>query len=146
MEGTWSAVAQGNLEAVRRHVAAGADIDATFVAPGIPGSGATPLHLAVYCNHKEIAEYLIAKGANLNAESRDEYGGTPLHWAAALGRFELAILLIESGADVNAADKSGFTPLDATNYNPELPKEAKLKVTQLLREKGGRTTKQLQQE
>ena len=142
----WSAVAQGNLEAVRRHLAAGVEIDAIFVAPGVPGSGATPLHLAVLSNHREIAKYLIDKGANLNAKARDEYGGTPLHWAAALGRFETARLLIESGADVNAADNSGFTPSDATNYNPKLPKEAKLKVTQLIREKGGKTAKQLQQE
>lgn len=115
----WSAVAQGNLEAVRRHLAAGAEMDATFVAPGIPGSGATPLHLAVLCNHEEIAQCLIAKRANLNARARDEHGGTPLHWAAALGRFEMARQLIEAGADVNAADKNGFTPLDATNYHQE---------------------------
>jgi len=139
----WSAVAQGNLEAVRRQLAAGAEMDATFVAPGIPGSGATPLHLAVLCNHEEIAQCLIEKRADLNAKAQDEHGGTPLHWAAALGRIEMAKLLIEGGADVNAKDKNGFTPLDATNYHPELQKEAKLKVAQRLREKGGKTAEEL---
>lgn len=142
----WSVVAQGNLEAVRRHLAAGAEIDATFVAPGIPGSGATPLHLAVLCNHEEIAQCLIENRANLNAKARDEHGGTPLHWAAALGRLEMARRLIDAGADVNARDNNGFTPLDATNYHPELQQEAKLKVAKLLREKGGKTAEELRQE
>ncbi len=135
----WSAVAQGNLEAVRRHLAAGAEIDATFVAPGIPGSGATPLHLAVLCNHGEIAQCLIEKRADLNARARDEHGGTPLHWAAALGRLDMAERLIRAGANVHSKDKNGFTPLDATNYHRELQKEAKFKIAELLRGKGGKS-------
>ena len=135
----WAAAAQGNLEAVKRHLAAGAEIDATFVAPGIPASGATPLHLAVLADQGEIAECLIVKGADLNAKAKDEYGGTPLHWAAALGRIEMARRLIEAGADVNAKDNNGFTPLDATHYDPESNKKAKLEIAELLREKGGRS-------
>jgi hypothetical protein len=142
----WSAAAQGNLETVLRHLAAGAEIDATFVAPGIPGSGATPLHLAILGNHEEIAQCLIENRANLDAKARDEHGGTPLHWAAALGRFRMARRLIEAGAGINTSDNNGFTPLDATNYHPELQKEAKLKVAQLLRGKGGKTAKELRQE
>ena len=133
----WSAVAQGNLEAVRRHLAAGAEMNATFVAPGIPGSGATPLHLAVLCDQREIAEFLINRRANLNAKAKDEHGGTSLHWAAVLGRIAIAERLIEAGADVNLEDNHGFTPLDATNYDRESNKEAKLKIAKLLREKGG---------
>ena len=134
----WAAAAQGNLEAVKRHLAAGAEIDATFVAPGIPASGATPLHLAVLCDQGEVAGLLIRKGANLNTRAADEHGGTPLHWAAALGRVEMAGRLIDAGADVNAADNHGYTPLDATNYAPDTQKPAKLKTAEMLRAKGGK--------
>ena len=135
----WAAAAQGNLDAVKRHLAAGAEIDATFVAPGIPASGATPLHLAVLTDQGEIAALLIAKRADLNAKAKDEHGGTPLHWAAALGRLEMARRLIEAEADVNARDDNGFTPLDATNYDRESGKKAKLKIAELLRAKGGKS-------
>jgi len=134
----WTAASQGNLEAVRRHIDAGVDVDATFVAPGIPASGATPLHLAVFADQAEIAEFLIAKGATLGARAADEHGGTPLHWAAALGRVEMARRLIDAGADVNAEDNHGYTPLDATGYKPESATEAKLEIAELLRAKGAK--------
>jgi len=133
----WTAASHGNLKGVKRHLAAGADIDATFVAPGIPASGATPLHLAVLCDQGVVAQLLIREGANLNARARDEHGGTPLHWAAVLGRTEMARRLIDAGAEVNAKDNHGFTPLDATNYDPESEKKAKREIAELLREKGG---------
>jgi len=139
----WSAAAQGNLRAVRRHLAAGAEIDATFTAPGILASGATPLHLAVLCDQGEIAQFLIQKGASLSAKAKDEHGGTPLHWAAALGRVEMARRLIDAGADVNAKDDNGFTPLDATGYEPESATAAKLEIADLLRAKGGKRKDQL---
>jgi ankyrin repeat protein len=41
--------------------------------------GWTPLHDAARGGHKEIAELLIAKGADLNAKDND--GETPLDWA-----------------------------------------------------------------
>jgi ferric-dicitrate binding protein FerR (iron transport regulator) len=133
----WTPAAQGNVEAVKRYLAAGARIDGTFIAPGIPASGATPLHLAVLSDQGEVARFLIEKGANLNAKAKDEHGGTPLHWAAALGRVEMARRLIEAGADVNAGDNHDFTPLDATNYHPELETNAKREIGELLRKKGG---------
>ena len=138
----WAAAAQGNIEAVKRHLAAGAKIDGTFVAPGIPASGAAPLHLAVLFDQREMARFLLANGADLNTRAKDKHGGTPLHWAAALGRVEMARLLIEAGADVNAADNNAFTPLDATHYDRESRKEAKLKIADLLRAKGGRSKTQ----
>ena len=127
------------MEAVKRHLAAGAEIDAPFVALGIPASGATPLHIAVLSDQSEIAQFPIEKHANLNAKAEDEHGGTPLHWAAASGRIEMARRLIDAGADVNAKDNSGFTPLDATNYDRESEKEAKLEIAELLPEKGGKS-------
>jgi len=134
----WTAAAQGNVEAVKRHLTAGAEIDGAFVAPGIPASGATPLHLAVFCDHGEMAQFLIKRGANLNARAKDKHGGTPLHWAAALGRFERSRQLIDSGADVNARDNNAFTPLDATNYDSKSRRKLKLRIAELLRQKGGK--------
>jgi len=133
----WTAASQGNLEAVRRHLDGGAEIDAAFIAPGVPASGATPMHLAVLCDQREIAEFLITQDADLNVRAKDQHGGTPLHWAAVLGRIAIAERLIETGADVNSKDNHGFTPLDVTNYDRESNKEAKLKIAELLREKGG---------
>jgi len=138
----WSAAAQGNVQAVKRHLAAGAEINAAFVAPGIPASGATPLHLAVLFNQSEMVRFLVSKGADPGTRARDEHGGTPLHWAAALGNIEMAERLIESGADVNAADNNGFTPLNATNYDRESRRKAKLKIAELLRRKGGKYAKE----
>ena len=139
----WAAASQGNLDAVKRHLAAGAGIDATFIGLGIPASGATPLHLAVLSDQGEIVEFLIEKRANINAKAKDEHGGTPLHWAAALGRIEMARRLIEAGADVDAKDHGGFTPLDATNYDRESEKKAKLEIAELLRGKGGKSGSEL---
>jgi ankyrin repeat protein len=98
------AATDGNIEAVKQHLAAGADVNAKSVF------GLTPLHRAASRGHKEIAELLIANGADVNA--KDVNGGTPLHYAASEGQNEIAELLIAEGADVNAKnDYAGMTPL-----------------------------------
>ena len=139
----WTAASQGSVETVRRLLADGAEIDATFVAPGVPGSGAAPLHLAILSDQREMVRFLIGQGADLDAPARDEHGGTPLHWAAALGRLAIARQLIDAGAGVNARDTHGYTPLDATRYQPESAREAKREIARLLRERGGRFAEEL---
>lgn len=71
--------------------------------------GLTPLHLAAWEGHKDVAELLISKGANVNAKCKD--GSTPLHFAAMFGHKDIAALLISKGADVNIEDTFGYTPL-----------------------------------
>ena len=99
------AAEDGNIEAVKQHLAAGTEVTAR------DKYGRTPLHGVTT---KEITELLIAKGAEVNAE--DEDGWTPLHFAAARGHKETAELLIAKGADVNAKDDEERTPLHYAAY------------------------------
>ena len=55
----------------------------------------TPLHWAASHGHKEIAELLIAAGADVNAKSK--YGRTPLDYAVKYKRTEIASLLRKHG-------------------------------------------------
>lgn len=70
----------------------------------------SPLHYAVYKSHRQIAEFLISNGADVNAKASID-GTTPLHWMAMSGQCELMELLISKGANVNARDDLGKTPL-----------------------------------
>ena len=92
----------GNIEAVKQHLAAGADVNAIY------RRGWSPLHYATIEDHKEIVELLIAKGADVNAKGVTD--STPLHHAAFFGHKEVTELLITAGADVNAKGDDG-TPL-----------------------------------
>ena len=112
----WAAASQGDLHTVKRHLAGGIDIDEAFVAPGIPASGATPLHMAILSDQQDVARFLIDQGANINAPAQDEYGGTPLHWAAVLGRVEMARQLIDAGANVNITSNDGATALHGAAF------------------------------
>ncbi len=94
----------GNIEAVKQHLAAGVDVNASNFA------GWTPLHRAANKGHTEIIQLLIANGADVNAK-HDAFETTPLHDAARKGHKEIAKLLIAEGADVNAKDQWGRTPL-----------------------------------
>jgi len=79
------AAANGNIEAVKQHIAAGTDVNVKNEF------GWTPLHYAALKGQKEIAELLIAKGADVNAVG--DLGRTPLDLAYA----ETADLLRKHG-------------------------------------------------
>ena len=88
------AAKDGNIKAVKQHLAAGADVNAK-------GWFKLTLH--------------IVEGANVNEETYTDW--TPLHWAAYRDHKEIVELLIAEGADVNAKD-AGTTPLDvAEEFN-----------------------------
>jgi len=97
------AAADGNIEAVKHHLAAGTDVNAKN------GERCTPLHLAAGYGQTKVAELLLANGAEVDSKD-DKYEVTPLHYAALRGRKETAKLLISSGADVNAKNVEGGTP------------------------------------
>ena len=123
-----------NIYDVKRHLAAGADVNVKDM------NGNTPLHSAAEKGHKEIAELLIAKGllfkgADVNA--KNDGGITPLHGAAIGGQKEIAELLIAKGATVNAKANDGRTPLDWS---------ANGEIADLLRKHGGKSGEELKAE
>jgi ankyrin repeat protein len=120
---------EGNIEAIKQHLAAGTDVNAKNKW------GGTPLHFAAT---KEMVELLIAKGADVNAKNK--YGSTPLHRAASGGHKEIAEILIAKGADVNAKAEGGKTPLDASIKSEDST------IAELLRKHGGKTGEELKAE
>jgi ankyrin repeat protein len=141
---------KGDIEAVKQHLAAGADVNAGGVF------GTTPLHLAAWLGHKEIAELLITNGTDVNAKKAVE-GETPLHEAAIEGHKEIAELLIVNGANVNAKDKGsgsliGRTPVDlaiilsCSHQSGWGLKAACQETADLLRKHGGKTGAELKAE
>jgi ankyrin repeat protein len=122
----------GDLEGVGAFLTAGVDPNETT---GFT-FGKTPLHDA---STKEIAELLIAKGADVNAVC--PLVGTPLHFAAMKGRKEIAELLITKGADVNFHKQgAAVTPLDRAKMKKHI------ETAELLRKHGGKTRRELKAE
>ena len=123
------AALEGNIEAVKQHLAAGTDVNDKN------RSGETPLYNAAEWGHKAVAELLIAEGADVNAKSNE--GWTPLHNAQGN---EIVELLIAEGANVNAKNVKGKTPLDHNQF-PRYQKQA-----DLLRKHGGKMGEELKAE
>jgi ankyrin repeat protein len=106
-----NAAGEGNIEAVKQHIAAGTDVDAKT-------GGETPLHWAARFGQSQVAELLIAEGADVNA--KNVVGQTPLHLATGASHKEIIELLIAEGAEVNAKTKRGETPLDLAEDDPKI--------------------------
>jgi len=156
------AAGTGDIEAVKKHLAEGADVNAK------DNSGWTPLHHAAIVGQKEIVELLIDNSADVNAKALD--GETPLdsaitfkhpeladvlrkhgaktgdwlnadnsiHSAAGVGHIEAVKQHLAKGADVNAKALDGETPLDWATFrnHPE--------TADLLRKHGGKTGEELE--
>ena len=150
----WTAAFDGNIEAVKQHIAAGSDVNA------VDDEGWSVLDVALTSKNEELINFVkttggksnadksifiasgvgdleavkqhVAAGADVNA--KDNNGWTPLHFAS--DRKNVAEFLIKKGADVNAKDAYGFTPLD----------EADDETADLLRKHGGKTGEELKAE
>ena len=95
----------GNLGAVKLFLQAGMKPDVTNAA------GDTPLLVAVKFGRQDVAETLLARGADPNLAGK-RYGVTPLIWASTKGFTGIMNLLLAKGANVNGADeKIGMTAL-----------------------------------
>jgi len=77
----------------------GANVTARSHAPGVT-RGDTPLHAAIRRRRIEVAEWLIARGADTNAAN--EAGWTPRHLAVVNGEPELTRTLLLNGARADA--------------------------------------------
>ena len=152
------AARDGNIEAVKQHLAAGTDVNAKDEY-----SGYTSLHHAANHGLNEIAKLLIKKGANVNLKADFGYTplmlatntviaelliknganvnathqhGTGLHIAAGVGNRSVVEWFIANGADVNAKSDFG-TPLDMAIVKNHT------EIADLLRKHGGKTGEEL---
>jgi ankyrin repeat protein len=81
--------------------------------------GWTPLHLAAFFGRPEIAEVLLANGADVHARSTNAMRNTPLHAAVAGKRSGVASVLLGHGAEVNVKQHGGWTPLHGAAQNDD---------------------------
>ena len=101
----WRAASTGDLQAIKRYIKEGGDINALDKVFQLSAMSWSALH-----GQTEVVQLLIEKGAKVNIKSGD--GATPLHSAAFLGRVDVAKLLLENGADIKARNNDGATPID----------------------------------
>jgi ankyrin repeat protein len=111
----FEACAAGEVERVERLIAS----DRSAIN-GFSADGWTPLHLAAFFGHTQLAELLLAHDADVAARSHNANGNTPLHAALAGNHKMVAGLLIGRGGDVNAADAGGWRPLHLAAANNNL--------------------------
>ena len=83
--------------------------------PGLVNSyspdGFTPLGLASHLGNKDVVQYLLEKGADVNATSRNQTGFSPLMAASEDGNKDIVKLLLAQGADIHARTNDGKTAL-----------------------------------
>jgi ankyrin repeat protein len=71
--------------------------------------GWTALHLSF--GNLEVVKFLLDKGADINAVSKNQFSASPLQGAAAFHKIDLARFLIDRGANVNCCAAEGEGPL-----------------------------------
>eukprot|EP00928_Gymnodinium_smaydae_P081384 TRINITY_DN6491_c0_g1_i1.p1 TRINITY_DN6491_c0_g1~~TRINITY_DN6491_c0_g1_i1.p1 ORF type:complete len:787 (-),score=97.39 TRINITY_DN6491_c0_g1_i1:49-2409(-) len=139
------AAGEGDVDAVRRYLAQGADVDAKdeclctalmyaatyghcasvrcLVESGASveatsKDGWTPLVTAAYNGHVDVIQYLLQQGARI--EAADERGWTSLMHVAFNGDSRTLHVLLENGANVHAMDADGRTALVYAAFNGHL--------------------------
>ena len=125
----------GDLAGVQAELDKGVDVNEA----DINFYNLAPLHYAAIHGQKEIAELLIAAGADVSANTTTR--GTLLHLVAFEGHKEIIELLIAEGADVNAIIVSG--PLQFNVGDIALNFTTDSEIAALLRKHGGMTSEEL---
>lgn len=100
------AALQGNLDAIRQHIAADSDLNERD-----PLGGGTPLITAATFGQTEVARALIKAGADVDCQNNE--GSTALHTAAFLCRTKIVEVLIENGADKSVRNNVMATALES---------------------------------
>uniref|UniRef100_A0A8D2L702 Uncharacterized protein n=1 Tax=Varanus komodoensis TaxID=61221 RepID=A0A8D2L702_VARKO len=104
----FDSVAKGNLSDLEKSLKL-SDVNAVNAA------NETLLHIAAAHGHTEIIDYLISKGAKL--EAKDKAGRTPLHRAAGKGHDKAVKMLLQAGASMYSLDQEGKSPLHMASQN-----------------------------
>lgn len=117
---------KGNLSYVKLLVDAGADVNLY---------GWSPLIYAAYNGHAQIVDYLLKRGAQIDAIT--ENGSSALFFAARFGHIEVVELLLKNKADPTITNENGDTALDWAL------KSENTDIADLLRAAGGRSGREV---
>jgi ankyrin repeat protein len=116
----FEAAAIGKLDTVRDMVEAHPELVSAYSPDGFP-----PLNLAAFFGHKDVLEYLLARGADVNAVARNAMNVRPLHSAVAHRQPGVALamseVLLRHGADANVRQAGGWTPLHQAAAHGQTP-------------------------
>jgi len=109
------AAATGQLARVKQLVDKDPALANNFSPDGFP-----VFALAAVFGHREVAEYLLAKGADVNAAATNGTGYNALTGAVASGHAQMAGWLLENGANANYRYGGGYSPLLTAAANGHL--------------------------
>lgn len=119
------AVVQRDKKLIEELMSNDYDIDNKYYCMEICGefiSGIAPIHAAVALGSREMVEFLLKKGANINLKSGQELHEeyillharklAPIHIAVKKNNIQMINLLSENGADLDIRDEQDESPLD----------------------------------
>jgi ankyrin repeat protein len=109
------AAAAGDLTRVKELVQAKPELATSYSPDGFP-----VMALAAAFGHEDVARFLHAKGADINAVATNGTGYTALTGAVASGHASIARWLAEGGADVNHRYAKGHSALLEAAANGKL--------------------------
>ncbi|MEQ9375502.1 MAG: ankyrin repeat domain-containing protein [Imperialibacter sp.] len=105
----------GELETVKEHIDKVPEALNSFSADGF-----TPLGLACFFGHSNLAAYLIETGADVNIAANNDFRVAPIHSACAISNVPIVNLLIAAGANVNLPQQKGICPIHSACHNGSL--------------------------
>jgi ankyrin repeat protein len=117
---------KGDLEECKKYIESPEPGDDPLDVNGAGAADRRPLHRAAGAGHLAICEYLVSKGAIVDAVSRDNFvfnflfkkyfqtdksGRTSLHWAAISGHAPIVKYLLQQNANILAVTTNGMSAL-----------------------------------
>ena len=134
---------EGQLDAVRNHLAAGADANGGWTKNRAPLPRPSPLHNAACRGYEAVCRLLLEHGADPNIAA--DRCAPPLHYACSdedVSRAcAMATLLLDNGADIEATDDRGVTPLIRACRRIELAATSNVELVTLLLDRGANILK-----